>query len=336
VAGVTALLMAASTSFVYLTDPFQVLRRSKGAPNFYDVAQFQIPGIARHYPYDAVVAGTSISNNFRAEDLAGAFGWHAINFSIAGSTVSEQRAVLEAALATGKARNVLWGLDTFAFTRDRGQSFPYYLYRELGWRTAPYFLNLGALAHGVSTLMLPEAKRMSLAEWTDKSAWDRQYVYGRAQVLTAWDHRRAMVVPDLPETPALAEEAVNDRVASLIAANPGVQFRVVLPPYSVLYQKFLLEERPKEFDAGCWLGSAIVRRVAALPNARVHDFGDANEVTHDLDAFKDLLHFSGEVSRRIIGDVAAGRRQVTPGAFDRACALIKTDAAAYQPPAGRE
>ena len=38
-----------------------------------------------------------------------------MNFSIAGSTIREQRAVLELALATGKVRHVFWGIDPFAF-----------------------------------------------------------------------------------------------------------------------------------------------------------------------------------------------------------------------------
>lgn len=299
-------------------------------PDLYSVAAYQVPGIARHYPYDAVVAGTSTSNNFRSSDLAGALGWQALNLSIAGSTVSEQRAVLEVAAATGKPRHVWWGIDAFAFRTQRGGDFPYYLYRPPGWRTAPYFLNLGALTHGLSTLARPPAQRTSLAQWLDRRPWDTQYTYGRAQTRTAWEHRHATDVVPLPATPAGATQLVDAQIGSLIAANPGIEFRIVLLPSSVLYQKFLLEERPDEFDAASWLGRAIVVRAATLPNVRVHDFRDAREITHDLDVFKDLLHFSGAVSRRIVREVAAGGRVVTPEAFDRTTALIRADAAAFR------
>lgn len=324
--------MAASAAFVYVRDPFQVLRRSGGTPDFYGVAQFQIPGIARHYPYDAVVVGTSTSNNFRPEDLAGALGWRVANFSIAGSTIREQRAVLEVALATGKARHVLWGIDPFAFARDEGRAFPYYLYREPGWRTAPYFLNLSALIHGVSTLALPESRRMSLDRWIGNSAWDRRYTYGRAQVITAWEHRRALPAAPLPATPALADQAVERTIASLIRANPGVEFRIVLLPASILYTKLVLEQHPGEFEAGCWIGRAIVGHAARLQNARAYDFRDARDITHNLDAFKDLLHFSGDVSRQIGLDVAADRHRASPEEFERASARIRADAAAYPDP----
>jgi hypothetical protein len=331
-AAATVILIAATAAFVYLRDPFQVLRPSSGSPDFSAVAQFQIPGIARHYPYDAVVTGTSTSSNFRPADLLSALGWHAVNLSIAGSTIAEQHAVLQTALATGKARHVLWGIDPFAFASSVGRPFPYYLYRAPGWRTAPYLLNIGAITHGLSTMVRPEARRTSFAQWTEHVAWDHQYHYGAAEVLTAWQHRDTVPAPDLPGTPALADQAVDTLLSSLVAANPDVQFRIVLLPYSILYPKLLLEERPGEFEAGYWLGRAIVRRVGALPNARVYDFRDAREITHNLEAFKDLLHFSGEVSRAIVYEVAADRRRATPEGFERASALIRADAVAYQIP----
>lgn len=325
-AGFAAILAAAVAGFVYLTDPFQVVRRASGAPHFYPVAQYQNAGIARHYAHDAVVVGTSTSNNFRAADVADAFGWQAINLSMAGSTIREQRAVLDTALATGRVRRVLWGIDPFAFALDRHRSFPYYLYGRVGWRTAPYFLSLGALSHGVAALWLPADKRTSLAHWVESTAWDRQYTYGRAQVQTAWAHRHALAGTDLPHTPELAARAVRATVAQLAAEYPGIEFRVVLLPYTVLYSTLLLERRPREFEASGWIAAGIVEQLGASANAAVFDFRDVREITHDLDAFKDLRHFSGEVSRRILADVAAGRRRATPESCARATAALRAAA----------
>lgn len=333
-AGVTVLL-AVTALFVYLVDPFQVFRRSRGTPNLYGVAQFQIPGIARHYPYDAVVTGTSTSNNFREGDLGAALAWRPLNFSLAGSTIEEQRAVLETALATGKARYVFWGVDPFAFGSARGRPFPYYLYRQPGWPSVQYLLNLGALSHGLSTLVLPDTKRVSLAQWSEKNVWDDQYTYGRAQVLTAWAHRRHQPASQLPETADLADQAVTGTMEALVRAYPDVDFRIILLPYSVLYSKLLVEERRGEFDGGCRITGAILSRVAPLPNARVYDFREDRAITHDLDAFKDLVHFSGNVSRQIIADVAADRYRAVPADAGQACARLREDAAAFQVPGPR-
>ena len=324
--------MAATATFVYLRDPFQVLRPATSAPNLYGAAEFQIPGLARHYPYDAVVTGTSTSNNFRPDDLAAALGWHAMNFALAGSLIREQRAALEVSLATGKVRNVFWGLDPFAFRAAPPRGFPYYLYRDTGWRTAPYFLSLGALLHGVATIGLPDAKRTSLAQWNEERNWDRQYHYGRAELLDAWEHRNVVDPSALPETSALADALVADTISSLVRVHPSVQFRLVLLPYSILYDKLLLDERPAEFDAKCRLDAAIVDAAGTLPNASVYGFRDDEAITLNLDGFKDLLHFSGEVSRQIVRDVGAGRRLVTAASFDRGCTRTRAAARAYQVP----
>jgi hypothetical protein len=333
-AGGVVLLLGATALFVYLIDPFQVFRPARGTPNFYGVAEFQIPGIARHYRFDAVVIGTSTSNNFRDRDLAAAFGWHAVNFSLAGSTIEEQRTVLETALATGKPRHVFWGVDPFAFRSTRGRPFPTYLYREPGWRSVQYLLNLGALEHAVSTAVLADTKRMSLAQWTEKSVWDYQYVYGRAQTLNAWEHRRAEPAAELPATAELANQQV-ETIAALVRTHPAVEFHIVMLPSSILYSKLLVGERQAEFEGGCRIADAILSRVAPLPNAPVHDFRDDRAITHDLDAFKDLVHFSGKVSRQIVTDVAAGRRRAAPADSGQACARIREDAAAFPVPSLR-
>jgi hypothetical protein len=334
-AAVVAALTTAAAVLVYVVDPFQVLRRSNGPVNFYAAGQYQIPGVARHYPYDAVVTGTSVSNNFRVGEIKSAFGWHAMNFSMGGATMREQRAVLETALATGKPRHVFWGIDAFAFTRDDGHRFPYYLYGNPGWRTAPYFVSLGAVTHAISTLTLPEAKRTSLTQWIDNNAWDWQYTYGRAEVLRAWRNHETLPAPVLPATPALADREVEVTVLSLIRAHPEVEFRIVLLPYSVLYTKLLLMERPVEFQAQCWVSGAVARGAARLPNARVHDFRDARDITHNLDEFKDLVHFSGAISRQIVREVAAGRHQETPEWSEAVCARLTADATAFPDPSVR-
>jgi hypothetical protein len=317
----TALLLATFAAIVFVLDPFQVLRRSRGTPNLYGVVEYQVPGLARFYPYDAVVMGTSTSNNFTPEDLAAALGWQAMNFALAGSSIDEQRAALGVALRTGKPRHVLWGIDPFAFLPPARRAFPYYLYRDPGWRTAPYFVSLGAIAHGLATLVTPDAKRVTVARWQANRAWDSDYHYGRNEVIFAWEHRRTIGHMPLPDDAALARSSV-EGIAETIGANPSVQFDLVLLPYTVYYYRMLSEERPREFASFCALDRAIVARAGALPNATVFNFRDDEAMTENLDRFHDLLHFSGEVSREIVREVAAGRRVVTAGTFEGVCGRV--------------
>jgi hypothetical protein len=318
-----ALLLASCAALIFVLDPFQVLRAARGTANLYGVIEFQIPGLARFYPYDAVVLGTSTSNNFAPGDLDAAFGWQTMNFAMAGSSMAEQRAALDVALATGKVRTVFWGIDPFAFGPHADRAFPYYLYREPGWRTAPYLVNLGALDHALTTLMTPAAARVTLARWNAARVWAADYVYGRDQVVAAWQHRRVLAPMQLPDdVDALVDRTMTD----VIRSHPSVRFDLVLLPYTALYYRMLTGERPRDFDAFCALDTAIVARAGTLPNAAVFNFRDADAMVSDLDRFHDLLHFSGEVSRDIVSDVAAGRRQVTPASFAGVCGRMRAAA----------
>jgi hypothetical protein len=327
-------MLIAAAAVVYALDPFGLLRPPRGTPNLYGAPRYQIPGLARHYPYDAVVLGTSTSNNFRPEDVAARLGWQAMNFAVAGSSLEEQRAALDVALATGKVRHVFWGLDPFAFLPRAGRDFPYYMYREPGWRTAQYFLSLGALRHGLVTLATADARRTSLARWNADQNWANWYVYGTDAVMRAWTHRDTIRPAPLLDDPAGASRLAEDEIIAVIRTHPSVRFDLVLLPYSVLYYKMLLVDRPREFDLFCALDDVVVARGAALPNAAVHNFRDTGDIVLDLNNFHDLIHFSGGVSLRIVGDVAAGSHRVTPASFQGVCGRIRAAAAAFDAPGG--
>ena len=72
------------------------------------------------------------------------------NRLMAGSTAHEQYLVAETALATGRIKTVLWGLDEPSFAwparavRDDQAPFPYYLYRKRG-PNLEYLLSLSTL-----------------------------------------------------------------------------------------------------------------------------------------------------------------------------------------------
>jgi len=319
-----------TAAFIYVQDPLQVLRPSRGAENLYLVPEYQVAGIVRQHDYDAIVLGTSVSVDLRSQDLARTLGWRAINIALAGSTIREQRAVLDLAISTGKVKHVLWPVDWFAFKTDEDRGFPYYLYRAPGWRMAPYFLSLDMLLHGLVTLVSPNERRVSLARW-DEERFVR-YRYGKDLVLTAWEHRDSVKRTARPAKRRLTD-AVEEQVTQAIRANPTVDFQIVLLPYSSLYYKLLADERPFEFDENCEIDRAIVSGATALPNAAVHDFRDAREFTEQLDRFKDLMHFSPETSRQIVEEVASGRRRTDVAAFAPECARMRAAASAYPVPA---
>ena len=91
------------------------------------------------------------------------------------------------------------------------------------------------IAAGLTVFTIGLVKKVILADSLAQFVpvpFGAQYTYGRAQALTAWEHRRATAAASLLETPALAAQAVDALVTSFIGANPGVEFRIVLLPSS--------------------------------------------------------------------------------------------------------
>src|SRR5207244_2667821 len=120
-------------TIVYAVDPMQFFRRAAYAPVFSTNERYQLPGLAKNYDYDTVIAGTSMSQNFYPSYANKVLGARVLKVAISGSSAHEQFLILNVAVRTGKVKRVIWGLDEWAFSgapdrvRDDLGMFPHYL-----------------------------------------------------------------------------------------------------------------------------------------------------------------------------------------------------------------
>ena len=74
----------------------------------------------------------------------------------------------------------------------------------------------------------------------------------------------------------------------------------------------------------------IARRLAQLPNARLHDFRAVKEVTHDLNNYGDVIHHSPAVDLKVLSWIAAGDYVVDRAAPTASLERLKAQVAAYR------
>ena len=122
--------------FNYAVDPLQFFRvYAWGRPFFFPDERYQRPGIARNYPYDTVILGNSLSENFRPSFVDRHTGWRTVNLAVSGGYAYEQHRLLDVALAIGKTKRVIWGVSWDAYarpSRDRADlgGLPMYFYED--------------------------------------------------------------------------------------------------------------------------------------------------------------------------------------------------------------
>lgn len=151
--------------------------------------RYQNNGIARHFDYDSVITGTSMTENFKTSEAQKLFGSDFIKVAFSGGGYTEIGDNLKAAYDSGHdIKYVIWGLDydkmiygkNYRYT-EKGD-FPDYLYNDSSLDDIKYFFDpvVVKLAGSVvkSTVTGRAATSFDVYE-----NWSAGYEYGRDEVI---------------------------------------------------------------------------------------------------------------------------------------------------------
>lgn len=151
--------------------------------------RYQNNGIVKHFDYDSVITGTSMTENFKTSEAQKLFGSDFIKVAFSGGGYTEIGDNLKAAYDSGhEIKYVIWGLDydkmiygkNYRYT-EKGD-FPDYLYNDSSLDDIKYFFDpvVVKLAGSVvkSTVTGRAATSFDVYE-----NWSAGYEYGRDEVI---------------------------------------------------------------------------------------------------------------------------------------------------------
>ena len=287
---------------IFAVDPYQVYRRATAyRPIFYATEQaYNNAGLARNYPYDALIVGTSMTENFRPSLVDATFGTQSIKVPFAGGMACDHAAVLALALRTHALTDVFYGLDAYSFVEAPGTSsldMPAYLYNDDPLDDVSYLLNGMVLFQRIPSIV----KHNLLASdvlYTDRDAlyaWGDAFTYGEAQALASYDFAQ-------PAEPMLEAEAYEAHVRENLAryvqpyleAHPETRFTFFFPPYSAL-QWYIMQQKG-HLEAILYTREQLAETLLAYDNVRLYDFSAYTEWVTDLDLYMDYNHYGPEIN----------------------------------------
>lgn len=310
----------------YFVDPLQCFRSARWYAPVYDSNErVQSACLARSHKYSAVIMGSSHVENFdpAAFDAANA-DWRTIKLAVAASTLYEQRRLLDLAFASDQVTNVVWSLDTNILSgepervRDDIVPFPGHIYdpsfsNNLLLLFDPYITKHYAkmVAHRFFGMY---------DEFTDVrflNNWSQLFTFSKARTLEAYravqSGKIAAIENDIvrSKTASVSTDNIDRNVLAVIRAHPEVHFSIHFPPYSILRFRELYEVESDKFAAELTLKEYLIAALLALPNVEVFDFQDVSAITHNLENYKDLSHFSPDVDTYIIESLISGRHRLS-------------------------
>ena len=328
-AGAGALLVM---DFNFGLDPLQFYRPA--AVPFWNTDQrHQNPGLARNYPYDTVLLGTSSVENYIPEQLDLHYGWRTVKLAISGSSIHEQRQILDVALRSGQVRRVVWALDFMALggAADRKEDFfspyPGYLYNTNPLDDVRYLFSATTTGDAVAGLL----HRLSLRPWHTPQLqllnnWQTKYIFGEAQL---WQSYRRILSGDFGQprlevlyrpgryTLRQFQDNVRQNVLPVLRAEPQTKFILFLPPYSIPFYHIYWRQNPQVI--GDWLQFRLWLTVEAaqLPNVTLHDFQAEEAIVTDYNRYKDFLHYDSDVGDEILTKMVDGDAAATIGQIEK-------------------
>lgn len=259
-------------------------------------------GISRHFDFDGIIIGTSMSQNFKTSEFDSYFGTNSVKLPYEGAGYKELSISLRTALERNPdVKKVLWVVDYNGLLRDADWSqyndYPTYMYDDNPFNDIPYLFNKFVLLHGT----LPNIARTILGQESmtmdEYSSWD---VPTGASVL--YMGRRAKSFDGIKEYTKEDEAEVirtfEENFLSVIRDYKDVEFYLYFTPYSIYNWEALMADGNVErtIDAQ----ETATELLLSCDNVKLYSFFEYTDIICNLDYYRDEAHYDSRVSSMIL------------------------------------
>jgi len=86
----------------------------------------------------------------------------------------------------------------------------------------------------------------------------------------------------------------------LIKSNPTIEFLIFFPPYSILNPAAMQMVAPSTLELILRFNEYQLKRLSEFPNVSVFDFRDVESITHNLDNYRDTVHYTPEINVSVV------------------------------------
>lgn len=318
---------------VVILDPF--FHYHSPLPGFHyelDSQRYQNDGITRHFPYNAMITGTSNSENFHTSGLDALYGTQSVKVPFPGASYHEVAQNLRTAFRTHPdLKLVVCSMDDSYLIEepdamhDELGEFPTYLTDRNPFNDIRYILNRDVLFNYCGVMLVQRLKGTpggvtdfdSYSEDSDPAQFGRDAaLFGlSAEDVSAPDEVQPLTDAELE----LVEKNVRRNIADIVKAHPDTEFCYFIPPVSIVrwgtnYHAGILE---RQIDAE----EAAVRELLELPNLRIYNFYSNTELVTDLGRYKDPVHYNAETAGQLLAWMKEEEYQVTQDNVDEVFGL---------------
>lgn len=310
------------TGLVVTVDPFFHYHKPlKALPYVLSDERYQNDGIVKHFDYEAIISGSSVTQNFKASEFEELFGVKTIKTCFAGGTFCEVNDLIRTALKNNSdVKYVLRSLDLNRINNDKDElgytDYPTYLYDRNPLNDYQYIFNKEVVLNsGNSILRAFQGKKST--DFDEYSNFAQYKTWGKEAVL---QNNQRIEIMDIDEMVLSEEdctrirENLNQNVISLATEYPETTFYYFFPPYSAYYWDGVI--RTKSFEYVISEEEYAMELLLEVPNIKLYSFNNRIDITGNPDNYMDSLHYSEEINSYMLRAMYEGEGLITKDNYE--------------------
>lgn len=287
----SVLALAATALLVVIVDPF--FQYHKPLDRLYYLIDNKIsqnPGIAKHFEYDSVILGSSMTVNFDTDLFHEKMGLNTIKLSYDGAYPKDIDNIMQfVEESSNELSTVFLGIDIYTYKKEPGLTayqVPGYLYDNCCLNDAPYLLNKDVI---LQYIIRPQIEREGTPRNEIYWSWPVMY-YGKEYVAQTYlaPTEFSEPLPDDSYTQNIAD-SLNLYILPHIESMPDTEFYVFFPPYSILYWYDRYADGSMEAELQGI--RQITETLLSYPNVKIFYFQDRFDYITNLDNYTDYTHY---------------------------------------------
>lgn len=291
-----------------------------------DNERYQNNGIVRHFDYDAIITGSSMTECFKPSELDALFGVNAIKVPFAGGSYKEVNELLMAATENNPdIKMVVRCLDAMRFFDDKDYldytDYPTYLYDDNLLNDVNYVFNKSIFLVALQDVIGINRSGNIEMSFDDYVNWNDHYTYGHQTIMANYQRNTLLpgteMVDITEEDYAALEGNIEQNVIALAKEHPEIDFYIYISPYSVycmdywyltgdLERRLLAEKR-------------VIELLLPYENIHVFAFNTQYDVICNADNYRDVAHHSGAVNSQILQWLHDGVGELTYDNYEDYC-----------------
>jgi len=278
--------------------------------------RYQNDGILKNCDYNAIITGSSMTENFKASEWDALFDSNTVKVSFSGSYFKETTDRLRTAFShNGKIDYVVRSLDFYAIIADKNHvtsfDYPYYLYDENVFNDTRYLLNKSVLFTQTIETIKNTTDGFKTTNFDDCYSWSKRFKYGKEHVLVRYSRAsKQEKVQELTEDiRQRVEDNIEQNVIGLALEQPDTDFYIFFPPCSIVFWDKWSQSR--EIERNIDIMQEVTKLLLECENIHLYSFDDRFDMICNLDNYKDLEHYGDWINSEILKSMSQKKGLLT-------------------------